>query len=179
MFSFRQSDHDWLVDLASPRASSLSLRLLEPLPLMSRVVPKIEEMMGSMRTCVAPMALLWTVFLSMIAWGAECLAFKLILDGTGAEAPLDASVFIYAFATIAGSAMPGGLGVSDGALAVGAQQIMGVGEAQALTAMMLTRLATLWLGVGLGALALLRLSGLLELNLSEKAEQENTHPSES
>ena len=51
----------------------------------------------------------------MIAWGAECLAFKLILDGTGAEAPLDASVFIYAFATIAGSAMPGGLGVSDGA----------------------------------------------------------------
>ena len=42
---------------------------------------------------------------------------------------------------------------------------MGVGEAQALTAMMLTRLATLWLGVGLGALALLRLSGLLELNL--------------
>ena len=71
-------------------------------------------MMGSMRTCVAPMALLWTVFLSMIAWGAECLAFKLILGWTGAEAPLDASVFIYAFATIAGSAMPGGLGVSDG-----------------------------------------------------------------
>lgn len=167
-----------LLILASPRASALCLKILEPLPVISKVIPKIEEMMVSMRTCVAPVALMWTVFLSMIAWGAECLAFKLILDGTGATAPLDASVFIYAFATIAGSAMPGGLGVSDGALAVGAQQIMGISEPQALTAMMLTRLSTLWLGVGLGAIALVRLSGILELNLSADPDDSDEHISE-
>lgn len=159
-----------LLVLASPKVSSWSLQLLQPLPILSKIIPKVEDMLVSMRKCVAPVALLWTVFLSMIAWGAECLAFKLILDGTGAEASLDASVFIYAFAVIAGSAMPGGLGVSDGALAMGAQKIMMVYEPQALTAMMLTRLATLWLGVSLGALALMRLSGLLELNIFEKPE---------
>jgi uncharacterized protein (TIRG00374 family) len=163
-----------LLILASPKASSWSLKLLQPLPILGKIVPKIEEMMVSMRTCVAPIALVWTVFLSMIAWGAECIAFKLIVDGTGADAPLDASVFIYAFATIAGSVMPGGLGVSDGALAIGAQEIMMVSESQALTAMMLTRLSTLWLGVALGAIALMRLSRLLELNISEKPDGDST-----
>lgn len=151
-----------LLVLASKSATDLILRLLTPLPVFDKLIPKISEMIDSMRTCVAPIPLLWTVILSVVAWGAECLAFQLIFKGMGVEAGFDVCFFLYAFATVAGSAMPGGLGVADGALVGGAMQFLTVTEGQAVTAALLTRVATLWLGVGLGALALLKVSSILE-----------------
>jgi len=91
---------------------------------LKNIIPKLEEMMVAMRECVAPLSLLWTIFLSVIAWGAECVAFQLVLQGMGIEASFDACFFIYAFATVAGAAMPGGLGVADGALIGGAMQFI-------------------------------------------------------
>ena len=102
-----------------------------------------------------------TVLLSLVAWGAECVGCLLIFRGLGATASLDASTFIYAFATVAGGAMPGGLGVSDGALASGAAAILGMAEGPAVASALLIRVATLWFGVMLGALALLRFDRLL------------------
>ncbi len=151
-----------LLVLASKSATDGILRLLSPLPVFNKLVPKISEMIDAMRTCVAPIPLLWTVILSVIAWGAECLAFQLIFKGMGVEAGFDVCFFLYAFATVAGSAMPGGLGVADGALVGGALQFLTVTEGQAVTAALLTRVATLWLGVGLGAFALLKVSSILE-----------------
>ena len=90
------------------------------------------------------------------------MAFQLIFKGMGVDAGFDVCFFLYAFATVAGSAMPGGLGVADGALVGGAMQFLTVTEGQAVTAALLTRVATLWLGVGLGALALLKVSSILE-----------------
>ena len=58
--------------------------------------------------------------------------------------------------------MPGGLGVSDGALAAGAVALIpGVDEASSVAASLLIRVATLWFGVGLGAIALFKVSTLL------------------
>ena len=69
---------------------------------------------------------------------------------------------VIAFATVAGSAMPGGLGVADGALIGGAKElIVGITVEQAMLASILTRIATMWFGVALGALALLKLSSIL------------------
>ena len=48
---------------------------------------------------------------------ADGLGFSelaIVLEGLGQSASLDASTFLYAFATVAGGAMPGGLGVADG-----------------------------------------------------------------
>ena len=73
------------------------------------------------------------------------------------------------FATVGGAAMPGGLGIADGALIGGAMQFilspgLDVDQARAIatTAALLTRIATLWFGVGLGAIALLKVSSILK-----------------
>lgn len=139
------------------------LRVLERLPLLSTVGHKLEEMYRAMRTCVAPVPLALTVLASLIAWFAECVGYMLIFRGFGVDASLDVSTFLYAFATVAGGAMPGGLGVADGALVGGAMQLVpGVSNATAVAAALLIRVATLWFGVVIGALALLKAAKLLE-----------------
>jgi uncharacterized membrane protein YbhN (UPF0104 family) len=90
------------------------------------------------------------------------VAFQLIFLGLGVDAGFDVCFFLYAFATVAGSAMPGGIGVADGALIGGAMKFIAVTKAQAITAAILTRVATLWLGVGLGAFALLQITRILQ-----------------
>jgi uncharacterized protein (TIRG00374 family) len=118
----------------------------------------------SMRTCLSPVALGWTMLASFVAWGAECVGYWLVFQGFHLSAPpsLEGSTFLYAFATVAGGAMPGGLGMADGALVGGAMKLFAVPEAEAVAAALLIRVATLWLGVILGALALLRVGTLLE-----------------
>ena len=133
------------------------------LPIIKKVSDKLLELYQAMRTCLAPISLLWTVVLSLVAWSAECVAFQIIFQGMGiGNAGFDVCFFIYAFATVAGSAMPGGLGFTDGALIGGAQKlIVGVTLPQATLAAILTRIATMWFGVAVGACALLKISSLL------------------
>jgi len=163
--------------LASKRMSMAILGACEGLPLVGRFVHKLEEMYLAMRTCLAPAPLVLTLALSMVAWGAECVGFWLVFHGLGIDASLDASIFIYAFATVAGGAMPGGLGVADGALAGGAVALVpGLDHASAVAAAMIIRVATLWFGVLLGAGALFKLSsmlgGKLDLDQARAASEE-------
>ncbi|MES2638829.1 MAG: lysylphosphatidylglycerol synthase transmembrane domain-containing protein [Myxococcota bacterium] len=139
------------------------LGVLRRLPLIHKIGDKLEEMYLAMRTCVAPVPLLLTVLASLVAWGAECVGYMLVFRGFGIDASLDVSTFLYAFATVAGGAMPGGLGVADGALVGGAMELVpGVTEAIAVASALLIRVATLWFGVVIGAFALLRATVLLE-----------------
>ncbi|HWV37740.1 MAG TPA: hypothetical protein VN033_04600, partial [Vulgatibacter sp.] len=58
---------------------------------------------------------------------------------------------------------PGGLGVADLAMQEGAAHLIpGITQAQAMGSALLCRIATLWLGVGIGAVALLRQGARLE-----------------
>jgi uncharacterized protein (TIRG00374 family) len=127
------------------------LGVLSRLPGVSRVGDKLTEMYLAMRTCVAPVPLVVTVLVSLLAWW-----------GFGVDASLDACTFLYAFATVAGGAMPGGLGVADGALVGGAMELLHVEQPVAVASALLVRTATLWLGVVMGAFALLRVGSLLE-----------------
>lgn len=164
-----------LAVLSSQRVSMGILRLCENLPLVGKVAHKLEEMYLSMRTCVAPVPLIATVVASIIAWGAECLGFWMVFQGLGIDASFDVCVFLYAFATVAGGAMPGGLGVADGALAGGAVTLIpGVGQAEAVAAALIIRVATLWFGVLLGAGALFKLSAMLgdKLDLDHAGDDE-------
>jgi uncharacterized protein (TIRG00374 family) len=145
------------------------LGVLRRLPLIHKVGDKLEEMYLAMRTCVAPVPLLLTVVASLVAWGAECVGYMLVFRGFGIDASLEVSTFLYAFATVAGGAMPGGLGVADGALVGGAMELVpGVTEAIAVASALLIRVATLWFGVVIGAFALLRATVLLEPNAPGK-----------
>ena len=151
-----------LMALSNERLSLWALSIIDRLPVISKLSPKFRELIRAMRICVAPLPLLWTIALSIVAWGAECYAYLLIFKGLGVDASISVSFFIYAFATVAGSAMPGGLGVADGALVGGALRfIPGLTRSKAVTAAILVRIATLWFGVLIGAVALLKISSWL------------------
>lgn len=151
-----------LAVLANARLSMLILRFCERLPVVGKIAHKLEEMYLAMRLCVAPVPLVATIGASIVAWGAECLGYWMVFQGLGVDASFDVCVFLYAFATVAGGAMPGGLGVADGALAGGAVALIdGLSQGDAVAAALLIRTATLWFGVLLGAGALFKVSSLL------------------
>ena len=167
-----------LAILASERLSLGLLHSIGKIGPLSKIVPKLIEMMQSMRTCVAPISLVWTIFLSVIAWGAECIAFYVIFKGLGVEASWQLCCFLYSAATLAGSVFFGGVGVADGALAGGALKLIKLTSSQAFTAAFLVRIATLWLGVGLGAIALFKVSNMLGGRV-DLDEDPNAHPANS
>lgn len=154
-----------LLGLAVLAHEGLSLKiiaLLSKLPVLSKISEKLQELYRAMRQCLAPISLFWTILLSLIAWAAECVAFQIIFQGMGIDAPFGVCFFVYAFATVAGSAMPGGLGIADGALVGGAQKLIkGITTEQAMLASILTRIATMWFGVALGAFALVKVASML------------------
>lgn len=152
-----------LLVLAWKRLSLALLSVVARLPMVGRFGTKLEEMYLAMRACLAPGPLVATVLISVVAWWAECLAYWLVFRGFGVVASLDVCTFLYAFATVAGGAMPGGLGVADGALGLGAAELVaGITDSQAVASALLIRLTTLWFGVGIGAVALFRVGSLLD-----------------
>ncbi len=159
-----------VVVLASKRLSQFVLAPLHHIPRLARHANKAEEMLEAMRSCLSPLPFIATILISVVAWWAECVGYMLVFRGLGVAATLEAPTFIYAFATVAGGAFPGGLGGSEAALAGGASVIMGVPDAIAVSAAVLIRVATLWFGVLLGALALLRFEKLLGGGIAELAE---------
>ncbi len=161
--------------LAHEGLSMATVKMLGRLPGLRGVSEKMQEMLVSLRSCLAPAPLLLTIVLSVVAWGAECWGYQLIFHGLGfTDVGLDVCVFLYAFATVAGSAMPGGLGVADGVLAGGASTLIaGISQPVSVAAAILIRICTLWIGVAMGAFALLRVSAMLggiDLQSTEDAE---------
>jgi glycosyltransferase 2 family protein len=143
--------------LASERLSSLCVRVLVALPGLKKLGHKMEETLKALRTCLSPVPLLLAILGSMAAWWAECMGYWLVFKGLGVSVSLGLCTFLYAFATIAGGALPGGLGVADGALGGGAMQLVaGITEPAAIASAILVRFATLWFGVGIGAIVLFR-----------------------
>ncbi len=167
-----------LLVLASERLSLGTIRLTRHVPLLSRVEPRLEEMYRAMRTCLAPVPLIFTVLLSIVAWGAECVGYLLVLQGFGVEsANLSVATFLYAFSSIAGAPSPGGLGVADTALQEGAMQLIaGITRPEALGSALLCRLATLWLGVAMGGVVLLRYGATLGDAAADAAAPEAKRP---
>ncbi|MEE2751438.1 MAG: lysylphosphatidylglycerol synthase transmembrane domain-containing protein [Myxococcota bacterium] len=164
-----------LAVLASERLSLSLLSLLGRLPGVRKIASRLEEAYRAMRVCLAPFPLLATIVISVVAWWAECIGFQLVFQGLGESVGLDAATFLYAFATVAGGAFPGGIGGADAALAGGATTIVGVSESVALCAALLIRVATLWFGVLLGALALLRLNKIIEGGVAANLQDGSEH----
>lgn len=105
---------------------------------------------------LTPRLIVVSTALSLGAWFAEAWAFHLVLEWMSADVePLQAISF-YAMAMLAGalSFMPGGLGGAE-AVMIALLTFSGVGIAQAISATVVIRLATLWFAVALGAVALL------------------------
>lgn len=125
---------------------------------LRRLRPRLETLYGELTALSRPSVLVWSTALGIAAWAAEGLGFALIVGAfPGAEIGLGLALVIYAATTIAGalSFLPGGLGVTEGAMTLLlVDHAAGVDRGTATAATLLTRFATLWFAVALGAVAL-------------------------
>ncbi|WP_339432876.1 MULTISPECIES: lysylphosphatidylglycerol synthase transmembrane domain-containing protein [unclassified Pseudomonas] len=123
-----------------------------------RLLRHVVQVLHQSHSCHTPRRQIGATLLSLLAWGLEALAFYWILNAMGAGIPLTFAMFIYAVSMLAGalSFMPGGLGSAE-AVMVTLLVSGGVGVPDAIAATGLLRLATLWLAVGVGAVALSRI----------------------
>jgi uncharacterized protein (TIRG00374 family) len=136
----------WLIDLAT--TPKFAQRLREPL----------HQMYGGLQSLCRPAVLVPATMIAIPAWACECVGFALIVNAfPGAHVDLGLAMVIYAATTIAGalSFLPGGLGVTEGAMtAMLVETAIGVDKSLAFAATLLTRLATLWFAVGIGLVLL-------------------------
>lgn len=123
---------------------------------LARSLSHLCRLVLDFRQCFALPAIGYGLLLGLVAWMAEAIGFHWLLHALGYPVPFPVSVFIYAFAMLAGgiSFLPGGIGGSELAM-VGLLAWQGVAEPVAVSATLITRLATLWFAVGLGGMALL------------------------
>ncbi len=124
------------------------------LPFAARLSAPIRLLIES-RRCHAPRIFALGLGLGLVAWSAEAFAFDLVLGRMGVEIGLGAAMSIYALSMLAGaiSFLPGGVGGAE-AVMTALLILAGAGEAEAVAATIVIRLATLWYAVAIGAAAL-------------------------
>ncbi len=151
-----------LVMLAWPRPTRWLIDLVTTPRFAQRFRVPAQQMYGGLATLCRPRLLVMATAIAVPAWAAECIGFAGIVNAfPGAHVDLGLAMVIYAATTIAGalSFLPGGLGVTEGAMTLllvqGAAKL---DRAAAVDATLLTRLATLWFAVllGVGFLAVAR-----------------------
>ena len=151
-----------LLLLAWQRPTRFLVELVTRPAKLRRLREPLLEMLANLSALCRPVPLIVATAIAIPAWACECIGFALICNAfPGVHVELGLAMVIYAGTTIAGalSFLPGGLGVTEGAMTLalvgGAAHF---DRASALAATLLTRLATLWFAVllGIGFLALAR-----------------------
>jgi len=149
----------------SRTVARMTARVLKRTPYLWRLSEKVEVSFESTRILLAPREIVLPTLISVVGWGLECTGFWLIANALGGEAqiPFLAAVFAYALGAVAGAVLiifPGGLGMTEfsiGKILRGHYSAAGLSleaaRTQATTAVLLTRLCTLWFAVLLGLVA--------------------------
>jgi glycosyltransferase 2 family protein len=146
-----------VVVIASRSLSMAIIGLVERMPgKIGKIGPKLHASYDSLATMLHPANLLVPTLISIVAWSLECLSLWVILQGFAQSTSVALCMFFYATSTLAGALVPvpGGLGVTEGALQ---EQLMNLGkvpETASTAAMILVRFATLWFAVLVGFVAL-------------------------
>ncbi|MDP2937337.1 MAG: lysylphosphatidylglycerol synthase transmembrane domain-containing protein [Dehalococcoidia bacterium] len=131
----------------------------ERLPLLSSKAHHMRDFLDCAQTLFCPRALAVGIALGLVSWGAESVAFYVILLGMGLEANpllLTQAAFIMNTSILAGSLVmvPGGLGVAEGGIAGLSQLLLGMSAERAVLSTLIIRFCTLWFSVALGIGAL-------------------------
>jgi uncharacterized protein (TIRG00374 family) len=147
-----------LVLLAWQRPTHALIDLVTKPERLRKLREPLHETLRGLGALSRPVPLTIATLIAIPAWGLECIGFAIICNAfPGAHVDLGLATVIYAGTTIAGalSFLPGGLGVTEGAMTValveGAAKIE---PATAVAATLLTRLATLWFAVVIGVVLL-------------------------
>ncbi len=151
-----------LVLLAWPRPAHALLALATRPRRLHRFRAPVRAMYDDLAILCRPRQLALATAIAIPAWMCECVGFGLILHAFPAtEVEMGMAILIYALTTIAGalSFLPGGLGVTEGAMTLLlVRSATRITSSTAVAATLLTRFATLWFGVlvGLGFMLLAR-----------------------
>ena len=115
----------------------------------------VTGMLLEARRCHSPGMLAIATVISLVAWGAEAVAFYWVLQWLGVDVSLSFAMFVYALSMLAGalSFLPGGLGGAE-AVMISLLSLKGMPMPDAIAATVFIRLATLWFAVVIGILAL-------------------------
>lgn len=118
---------------------------------LSWISGRILEILTTGRDLMTPRIFIIGLLVSSVAWGMESVALYLTLDGLGLQSTLLQANFAYCFSTIVGalSMLPGGIGGTEASM-IGVLKFMGISYKDALPAVILIRLCTLWLAVLVG-----------------------------
>ena len=146
-----------LLMLAWPRPARALIDLVTAPKFTRRFRTPMQDMYGGLASLCRPQLLALATTIAIPSWACECVGFALIVNAfPGADVGLGVAIVIYAASTIAGalSFLPGGLGVTEGGMAILLVESGRIEEPVALAATLLIRLATLWFGVLLGVVLL-------------------------
>lgn len=146
--------------ISSDRFMNAALGAAEKVSFLKKFAVHIEELFAAARTLFTARALAWASFLSIVAWGLECLSLYYIVTtlapDRAAAGTAAACFFSYAFSTILGAfaMVPGGLFVTEGGMSFLLVKLAGLALAQAVAATFIVRLATLWFALAVGIVSL-------------------------
>ena len=142
--------------LAWPRPAHALIALCTRPAKLRRLRGPVLAMYDDLAILCRPRQLAMATAIAIPAWMCECIGFGLILRAFPAtEVAMGIAIVIYALTTIAGalSFLPGGLGVTEGAMTILlVKSALRITSTTAVAATMLTRFATLWFGVLVGLL---------------------------
>ncbi len=141
----------------------LALKLLnlgERLPGVSRISHQAHIFYESTYTLLQWRPLLLAVAIGIVSWLGECGALYFVYTGLGIADTFDLFIkatFILAMSSLIGSAtaLPGGLGTTDGSILGLSRLLVSTSSALGGTATLLIRFCTLWFALLLGVTALL------------------------
>jgi uncharacterized membrane protein YbhN (UPF0104 family) len=143
-----------LVLLAWPAPTHALIDLVTRPARLRRLREPLHETLRGLGALCRPVPLALATLIAVPAWGLECVGFALICSAfPGAQLDLGLATVIYAGTTIAGalSFLPGGLGVTEGAMTVAlVKGSAKLDPSTAVAATLLTRIATLWFAVAIG-----------------------------
>lgn len=122
---------------------------------LCKLLTQLVHLLREARRCHTPRLLLLATLISIVSWGAEAVAFYLVLEWLGADISFSFAIFVYAISMLAGalSFLPGGLGGAE-AIMISLLVLKGMAMPAAIAATVFIRLATLWFAVLIGLLAL-------------------------
>jgi uncharacterized protein (TIRG00374 family) len=150
-----------LVIVALVSHQRLLLRIVERfrvvrLSVLHKLLDLVPLLLARTNQLFNPMPFAGGLFLGVIAWSAEALAFAWLAQTLGGEGSVLLYMSIFCVSIVAGALtfIPGGLGGTEVVLYT-LMVATGMGDAEALTATILIRLATLWFAVALGLLSML------------------------
>lgn len=137
----------------------------------SRILDAVTVFLARAKDLFMPRPFTLGMIIGLIAWSAEGIAFAWLVQQLGGQASPLLYMSIFCIALIVGSLtlLPGGLGGTEIVLYM-LTVASGLGSAEALTASLLIRLATLWYAVFLGILSMLWLGSNDENSLPSNTE---------